>query len=375
MTVASLRRIGALIREQKHVLLARWRRNVRQLPSAQSLDTPTLNDHMPVLLDELADALESQPDDSAEEALLRGSPPAHGRQRLHDGFNVEEVIAEYNVLRSCIHDLAEENGIVIHGNDLRVVNRMIDEAVGLAVQTYSTQLSLEIKKHRDEHIAFVANDLRTPLQAISLTVGLIERNLEGASGSAAAEKLLRVLRRNIQQLEKSVIDVIKTNGDPAVGEQSKLVCRDIDLWPLVEAIIHGLDPVINASSVELVNDVQHELHVYADAGILKRIFENLLAFAINSAPRGIVRVDAENDGVDGVYCHVHHNGSVLDPDSVSQLFDNDSGDLATPNDGIGLGLTIVRQLVEAHGGEVSATSDEKSGTTIKFRLPVGKRSN
>ena len=146
MTVASLRRIGALIREQKHVLLARWRRNVRQLPSAQSLDTPTLNDHMPVLLDELADALESQPDDSAEEALLQGSPPVHGRQRLHDGFNVEEVIAEYNVLRGCIHDLAEENGIVIHGNDLRVVNRMIDEAVGLAVQTYSTQLSLEIKK-------------------------------------------------------------------------------------------------------------------------------------------------------------------------------------------------------------------------------------
>ena len=254
------------------MLLARWRRNVRQLPSAQSLDTPTLNDHMPVLLDELADALESQPDDSAEEALLQGSPPVHGRQRLHDGFNVEEVIAEYNVLRGCIHDLAEENGIVIHGNDLRVVNRMIDEAVGLAVQTYSTQLSLEIKKHRDEHIAFVANDLRTPLQAISLTVGLIERNLEGASGNAAAEKLLRVLRRNIQQLEKSVIDVIKANGDPAVGEQSKLVCRDIDLWPLVEAVVHGLDPVIAASSVELVNDVPHDLHVFADAGILETHF-------------------------------------------------------------------------------------------------------
>ena len=110
-------------------------------------------------------------------------------------------------------------------------------------------------------------------------------------------------------------------------------------------------------------------------GSSKRIFENLLAFAINSAPRGTVRVDAENDEIDGVYCHVHHNGSVLDPDSVSQLFDNDSGDVKTPNDGIGLGLTIVRQLVEAHGGEVSATSDEKSGTTIKFRLPVGKRSN
>src|SRR5262245_39842090 len=121
MTVASLRKIGALIREQRHVLLARWRRQVRQLPSAKDLDTPSLNDHMPYLIDELSNALESQPDESAEDALLQGSPPAHGRQRLHDGFNVEEVVAEYNVLRGCVHDLAEEYGIVIQGNDLRVV--------------------------------------------------------------------------------------------------------------------------------------------------------------------------------------------------------------------------------------------------------------
>src|SRR4029453_11344123 len=104
----------------------------------------------------------------------RGSPPVHGRQRLQDGFNVEEVVAEYNVLRGCVHDLAEEHGIFIQGNDLRVVNRIIDEAIGLAVQTYATQLSLEVKKHRDQHIAFVANDLRTPLQAISVTVNIIE---------------------------------------------------------------------------------------------------------------------------------------------------------------------------------------------------------
>src|SRR4051812_26592582 len=129
MSIATLRRIGALVREQKHVLLSRWRRQVRLLPSAQSLDTPSLNDHMPFLIDELATALESQPDETAEEMLLQGSPLVHGRQRLHDGFNLEEVVAEYNVLRGCIHDLAEEHGMVIHGTDLRVVNRIVDEAI------------------------------------------------------------------------------------------------------------------------------------------------------------------------------------------------------------------------------------------------------
>src|SRR6187401_2508075 len=120
MSIANLRRIGSLLREERDVLLSRWRRQVRQLPSAQALSTPALNDHMPLLIEEMATALESQPDTEAEEMLLRGSPPKHGVQRLHDGYNLEEVLAEYNVLRSCVHDVSEEHGIIIQGGDLRV---------------------------------------------------------------------------------------------------------------------------------------------------------------------------------------------------------------------------------------------------------------
>jgi two-component system, OmpR family, phosphate regulon sensor histidine kinase PhoR len=372
MSVATLRKLGLLLREQSHVLLGRWRRQVRQLPSAQGLDTPTLNDHMPILIEELAEALETQPDDAAEDALLQGSPPAHGRQRLHDGFNVEEVVAEYNVLRACIHDLAEESGMVIHGNDLRIVNRMIDEAIGLAVQTYATQLSLEIKKHRDQHIAFVANDLRTPLQAISLTVGIIERTISTDAGSERAQKLLKVLRRNIQQLEKSVIEVVKSNDDSQTGDSQsdasqKLERRQIDLWPLVESVISELQPVIATSTVEVANDVPSDLQVFADAGILSRVFENVLAFAINSAPRGIIRIEAADNGRYGVTCRVIHNGAPLSPDDIARIFDFGAAREISP-DGIGLGLAIVKQSIEAHGGEATA-SNEADGTTIEFRLP------
>jgi two-component system, OmpR family, phosphate regulon sensor histidine kinase PhoR len=373
MTVASLRKLGVLIREQRHIILSRWRRQVRQLPSAQGLDTPSLNDHMPFLLDELAEALETQPDDTAEDALLHGSPPAHGRQRLHDGFNVEEVVAEYNVLRGCIHDLAEEHGMVIHGNDLRIVNRIIDEAIGLAVQTYATQLSLEIKKHRDQHITFVANDLRTPLQAISLTVSMIERTMATSTGSEQANKLLKVLRRNIEQLEKSVIEVIKTNGDSPADASQKLELRQIDLWPLVESVISDLQPVIASSSVEIANNVPSDLQVFADAGILCRVFENVLAFAINSAPRGVVRVEAVDNGRYGVTCQIHHNGAHLSTDEIARLFSSGAANEISP-DGIGLGLAIVKQSIEAHGGEASARYSEADGTTIEFRLPTAQAS-
>jgi signal transduction histidine kinase len=368
MTVATLRKLGGLIREERDIILARWRRQVRQLPSANGLSTPSLNDHMPVLLDELADALESQPDASAEDTLLQGSPPAHGRQRLHDGFNVEEVVAEYNVLRSCIHDVAEEHGMVIHGNDLRIVNRIIDEAIGLAVQTYATQLSLEIKTHRDQHIAFVANDLRTPLQAISFTVGIIERTLATAADSEQPGKLLKVLRRNIQQLEKSVIEVIKTSADNPDGAVQKLERRQIDLWPLVESVISELQPVIATSTVEVANNVPADLQVFADASILSRVLENVVAFAINSAPRGIVRIEAADNGRYGVTCRIHHNGAPLSRDDIERIFEFGAAHEISP-DGIGLSLGIVKQSIEAHDGDVAARSNEADGTTVEFRLP------
>ncbi len=373
MSVAGLRKIGALIREQRHVLISRWRHQVRQLSSAKGLDVPSLNDHMPYLIDELAEALEAQPDGSAGDVLLQGSPPVHGRQRLHDGFNVEEVVAEYNVLRGCVHDLAEEHGMVIHGAELRVVNRIIDEAIGLAVQTYATQLSLEIKKHRDQHIAFVANDLRTPLQAISVSVRVIERTMDAAASNPQAEKLLKVLRRNIQQLEKSVTEVIKANGDSPTEASTKLDCRQIDLWPLVESVVDGLAPVIASSSVELLNNVSPDMQVFADAGLLTRVLENILAFAINAAPRGIVRVEANDDDRLGVCCKVHHNGAPLSEIAIAAIFDDDESKDAA-SDAIGLNLSLVKHSIEAHGGSVSANSSEDAGTTIEFNLPTGDRS-
>src|SRR5688500_7749272 len=104
MTIDDLDKLAALIKQERQTLLARWRQQVRELPSARQLDIPTLNDHIPSLLDELATALQSKSDQTIPEALSQSSPPAHGLQRLQEAFDIEEVVAEYNVLRGCIHD-------------------------------------------------------------------------------------------------------------------------------------------------------------------------------------------------------------------------------------------------------------------------------
>jgi hypothetical protein len=140
--------LAALIRRHKDALLWTWRQQVKQLPSARTLDTPTLNDHIPQLLDELSDALESRFNWAIPEALAEGNALIHGLKRFHEGYDIEEVVAEYNFLRGCIHHLAQNNGLSLEGESLHRMNGSLDRAIGLAVQTYATERALEIQKHR-----------------------------------------------------------------------------------------------------------------------------------------------------------------------------------------------------------------------------------
>ena len=188
MAIDDLDRLAALIKRESNALLAEWRQQVRQLPSAQHLDTPTLNDHVPRLIDELAAALKARSDETIPEALAGASPPDHGVQRLEDGFDIEEVVAEYNILRGCVHNLANANGLTLQGKPFHILNRVLDGAIGMAVQSYATRQALEVQKRREEYLAFVAHDLRTPLNAISLATRFLERTL-GERGGGSNEGL------------------------------------------------------------------------------------------------------------------------------------------------------------------------------------------
>ena len=132
MIINDLDKLGALIRTERDALLAMWRQQVRELPSARHLEIPVLNDHIPPLLDELVAALQIGSDQTIPEALVEGSPPAHGLQRLQEAFDIQEVVAEYNILRGCIHDLAEKNGLNLQGEPFHVLNLILDQAIGVA---------------------------------------------------------------------------------------------------------------------------------------------------------------------------------------------------------------------------------------------------
>jgi signal transduction histidine kinase len=369
MSIQNLSALAALIRHAHDAVLSRWRQQVRQLPSAKHLDTPTLNDHVPALLEELASAFQSLSDETIPEALLEGSPPIHGRQRSQDGFDIVEVVAEYNILRGCIHDLAESNGINLQGRPFHILNRVFDEAIGVAVQTFATQQALEIQRRREEYLAFVAHDLRTPLNAISLAANVLESLFARRGDGAETSRMLKTLHRNVHHLEALVANVLKESDHVRTETGVEVQRRVFDLWPLVEMLVHDLHPVAETAGAQLVNQIPEDLSAYADATLLKRVFQNLIANAIKYTPRGKVIVGARETGARGtIECWVTDNGAGIPEDRLEVIFDKLEAD--RDKDGAtGLGLAIVKSFVEAHGGHVTVESKEGVGTSFRFTLP------
>lgn len=369
MSIQNLVELAALIKRERDALLSQWREQVRLLPSAKHLDTPALNDHVPALLDELVMAFHLLSDQTIPEALLEGSPPVHGIQRQQEGFDIVEVVAEYNILRGCIHDLAENHGLSLEGKAFHILNRVLDEAIGLAVQTFATQQALEVQRRREEYLAFVAHDLRSPLNAITLAAQVLHTPFSGQGDSSQTARMLNTLHRNVDRLQSLVEKILKESDHIRTETGVKLERREFDLWPLVEALIYDLRPVAGTASTRLINEVPEDLAVYADASLLKRVFQNLIANAIKYTPRGEVVIGAQEAGAEGgLECWVSDNGAGIPEDRLEIIFDKQETDPEREG-GTGLGLTIVKTFVEAHGGKVTVESKEGVGSTFRFTLP------
>ncbi len=370
MAIDVLDELAQLIEQERNTLLAEWRTQVRALPAARDLDVPTLNDHIPDLLAELAKQLRAGTGVTIAEALLEDSPPAHGLQRVKDAFDIEEVVAEYNILRGCIHDLAERNGLSLQGESFHVLNRVFDGAIGSAVQSFAAQKALEVQQRREEYLAFVAHDLRTPLNAISLTARVLEMLLERAgSETPDTTHKFRTLNRNVLHLQALIEKVLEENTNLETELGVRLERRSFDLWPFVEAIIHDVHPVAGTDSTRLVNEIPEDLVVYADASLLRRVLQNLIANAISYTPRGEVVIGASvTDEAGAAECFVRDNGAGIPEDRLDTVFEQHETD-PEKEGGLGLGLAIVKAFVEAHDGVVIVESKIGVGSTFRFTLP------
>src|SRR5688572_1282360 len=132
----NLSHLSNLIQERKEAIISPWKEAACKLPRAQHLDEPLLIDHMPNFLEELSSALREAETMSILEMRAQKSAAEHGVARFKLGFDIEEVIAEFGLLRDVIQQFAEQEGVDISGEVNRTVNRVIDKAIASSLKTY-----------------------------------------------------------------------------------------------------------------------------------------------------------------------------------------------------------------------------------------------
>lgn len=125
----------SFIRQYRAKILQRWEQKVRTLPPASDLGHRALIDHLPLVLDDIADAAEAALEGD-ESPPLRSDPDRHAIERLHQGYELGHVVTEYSLLRDTILELSEEIEDP-YGKEVRIFNRILDRAMQQAVHRYA----------------------------------------------------------------------------------------------------------------------------------------------------------------------------------------------------------------------------------------------
>src|SRR5215471_8394689 len=309
-----LHKLADLLRTYRAELLATWRREVRRLPAARDLDVPTLNDHIPDVLEELAGALVSGETQSVMDLQLEHSPKVHGTARFRAGFDIVEVVAEYNIIQELVQALGEQNGVRWAGEVSKIVNRVFDRAIASAVDTFARQKTLEIQQRREEHLAFIMHDLKTPLAAMATARILLQRHLPVNAQTGTVRNMLELIERNAARVEALLKVATQEQYNIAVStsDQMRLERRELDLWPLVEGLLHDLKPLAENSPVRIVNSVPTDLTIFADAMLLGQVFQNLVSNALRYTIQGQIAIGAQSiDEGQTVRCWVRDRKSVV----------------------------------------------------------------
>lgn len=359
--------LADLLDRYRDTLLDSWRQEVRKLPIASMLDVPTLNDHLADLILELGQQLREGGSENLVECIdqdhLRQNPVFHGLQRLELGFDLEEVVAEYNVLRSTILNLAKEHKLPLDLNGLHILNRVIDGAIAVALKSYTLRMQRLADEKREENLAFLVHDIRSPLAVVTTAAQLLETRQ--SSQDATSQELIEVILRNASKLDEMIVKVLRQT-EPSVSE---LVRKTFPLFPLVSDLLRDLAPLAQTAQTELLNLVDPELQVSAESHRLTLILQNLVGNALRHAPGGTIEVGARTLASGDCQLWVQDEGPGVPPDQRQKIFSKFEK-LPGSNAGFGLGLAIVRDLVMAHGGEVEVQEASGGGSRFQFILPA-----
>jgi len=247
----------------------------------------------------------------------------------------------------------------------------IGRRAGLALEHARLYESVqEASRLKDEFVAMVSHELRTPLTPILGAVYMV-RNDPG--NMTILHRSLDLIERNAKAQSKIVEDLLDVSR--IISGKLRLNMETVDLHAVVSAAAETVRPASEAKNIAMELSLRPLRGVvYGDAGRLQQVVWNLLANSVKFTPSGgRITVDLDESGV-YAQLRVSDTGVGIGPEFLPHVFDRfrqADGSQTRPHGGLGLGLAIVRHLVESHGGAIQADSSGRhKGATFTVKLPL-----
>jgi len=229
----------------------------------------------------------------------------------------------------------------------------------------------EIDRLKSEFIATASHELRTPLTSVQMGVHLL---LEGALGDLTDQQneVLQACRQDCERLDKLMRDLLDLSKIEAGESQPQLAA--ISARDLLTTAVEELRPKVEAKDLRLSVDAPVDLPwVLIDRLQIERVISNLVINALRHTKNGEIKINAEQRD-NHVAISIGDTGSGIPTEYLPHIFDKFVQVPDAPTGGAGLGLTISKSIVEAHGGQISVQSQVGRGSTFTFTLPLAPES-
>jgi PAS domain S-box-containing protein len=261
-------------------------------------------------------------------------------------------------------------GVVLRGTaeqELRLVGVNVD----ITQRKKAEQLLLDADSRRNEFLAMLGHELRNPLAPITHAAQLIELGVGGPERTKAA---LRIIRRQTEQMSRLVDDLLEVSR--VTQGRIDLRKEHLRIGTPLQAAVEAVRPLVREREQGLDVDIAPEIDILADQARLTQIVANLLNNASKYTQTGgqiRLKASATGDRQEWVEIVVSDNGPGIDADLLPRIFDLFSQGTTTldrSRGGLGIGLSLVKRLVELHGGRIRATSPGAGmGATFTVCLP------
>lgn len=360
--------VAAALRAVEDELLAQWRAKVLEtLPAADELTMQQLEDHLPMLIDKIAAALEaSEPQPTNE---LIAISPVHGETRFHQNFNLNELLIEYHILRRVmLEHVSEELGRDLDMEESVALNVGIDTALRRSVVSFSEHQAIELKSEANaltKYLSFLSHDLRGSLNGAVLMIEVLKRELQ-------SETRFKESLEDLDTMRRSMLDTVATMDRFLHAERLRRGKMPVKLGPvnvknLLEEIARSFAYQAKERKIAIEVSASENCMEVSDRELLTMILQNLTSNALKYG-RDQVKLVAHPSNGQCIRISVIDRGPGIAPDKLQTLFAPFTRGETYGQSGIGLGLSIARQAADLLGARLWAESEAGQGAAFHLEL-------